>query len=73
MKRIGDLKSTPDAPLTLLYEQGIAYETFRAAYWSVRGNAERMMDATARAAHYQAAWESLDCNAHRYLPPQNFR
>lgn len=73
MKRIGDLKSSSDTPLTLLYEQGIAYETFRAAYWSFRGDAERMMDATTRAAHYQAAWEAIPENAHRYLPPQSFR
>jgi hypothetical protein len=69
MKPVKRLLSNSEQPLILLYEQGIAWEELRAAYWSLRGDAVQMMDAQRRAAHYQAQWESLPETAHRFLPP----
>jgi hypothetical protein len=73
MKQIGRISSTSDAPLYYLYSQGIAWEELRAAYWSLRGDAEKMMDAEQRAAHYQACWSALPETAHLFLPTKSFR
>lgn len=73
MRHVGRIQCSSDTPLHELYRQGIAWEQLRASYWARRGNAELVMDATARAQHYAAKYEALPETSHLYSAPQAFR
>jgi hypothetical protein len=62
-----------DFKVSELYAQAVAWESLRASYFTARNQPEAAMDATARAAHYQAALDAMPERAHRYAPPQSDR
>jgi hypothetical protein len=59
-----------DMPMYVLYEQAVYWESLRAHYFAQHDNLEAAMDATARAAHYQAALEAIPERGHVYIAPQ---
>jgi len=69
MKDISTLRTSRDIPLDYLCQQGHAWESLRAVYWS-RRNPALAEDATQRAAYYEEQWSTLPETAHRSEMPK---
>jgi hypothetical protein len=53
-----------DLQLIEIYRQAVAWEEMRVAYYTKCNNTAKAMEAAARAAHYEAAYDALPERGH---------